>query len=197
MERHKEYRSAVRSRRMIRSAFLEMLREKPYEKITVTDIVNRADINRSTFYAHYPDVRGLVEEIVGEIINHSVEMAREMDIQDFIADPLPYLQDLNSYGLENAELYKLLSLSDFALRQMDQVKLTLSERLSSAVEIPEHIRNSVDFQIQMNFFLGGIFNIYALWLQGLLACSMDDIARQMALFIQRNADICLSWKETH
>ena len=197
MEKHKEYRSAVRSRRMIRSAFLEMLREKPYEKITVTDIVNRADINRSTFYAHYPDVRGLVEQITGEIIDHSVEMAREMDIQDFIADPLPYLQDLNSYGLENAELYKLLSLSDFALRQMDQVKLTLSERLSSAVEIPEHIRNSVDFQIQMNFFLGGIFNIYALWLQGLLACSMDDIARQMALFIQRNADICLSWKETH
>ena len=197
MEKHKEYRSAVRSRRMIRSAFLEMLREKSYEKITVTDIVNRADINRSTFYAHYPDVRGLVEEIVGEIIDHSVEMAREMDIQDFIADPLPYLQDLNSYGLENAELYKLLSLSDFALRQMDQVKLTLSERLCSAVEIPEHIRNSVDFQIQMNFFLGGIFNIYALWLQGLLACSMDDIARQMALFIQRNADICLSWKETH
>ena len=197
MEKHKEYRSAVRSRRMIRSAFLELLREKSYEKITVTDIVNRADINRSTFYAHYPDVRGLVEQITGEIINHSVEMAREMDIQDFIADPLPYLQDLNSYGLENAELYKLLSLSDFALRQMDQVKLTLSERLSSAVEIPEHIRNSEDFQIQMNFFLGGIFNIYTLWLQGLLACSMDDIARQMALFIQRNADICLSWKETH
>lgn len=197
MEKRKEYRSAVRSRRMIRSAFLELLREKPYEKITVTDIVNRADINRSTFYAHYPDVRGLVEEIVGEIINHSVEMAREVDIQDFIADPLPYLQDLNSYGLENAELYKLLSLSDFALRQMDQVKLTLSERLCSAVEIPEHIRNSVDFQIQMNFFLGGIFNIYALWLQGLLACSMDDIARQTALFIQRNADIFLSWKETH
>ena len=195
MERHKEYRSAVRSRRMIRSAFLELLREKSYEKITVTDIVNRADINRSTFYAHYPDVRGLVEQITGEIIDHSVEMAREMDIQDFIADPLPYLQDLNSYGLENAELYKLLSLSDFALRQMDQVKLTLSERLCSAVEIPEHIRNSVDFQIQMNFFLGGIFNIYALWLQGLLACSMDDIARQMALFIQNNADTYTRWKE--
>ena len=196
MEKHKEYRSAVRSRRMIRSAFLELLREKPYEKITVTDIVNRADINRSTFYAHYPDVRGLVEQITGEIIDHSVEMAREMDIQDFIADPLPYLQELNSLGLENAELYKLLSRSDFALRQMEQVKLTLTERLSSAVEIPEHIRASVDFQIQMNFFLGGIFNIYILWIRGVLSCTMDDIARQMALFIQRNADVCLSWKET-
>ena len=30
-----------------------------------------------------------------------------------------------------------------------------------------------------------------------LGIPMDDIARQTALFIQRNADICLSWKETH
>ena len=76
MEKRKEYRSAVRSRRLIRSAFLELLREKAYEKITVTDIVTRADINRSTFYAHYPDVRGLVEEIVGEAITHSTELAK-------------------------------------------------------------------------------------------------------------------------
>ena len=195
MEKRKEYRSAVRSRRMIRSAFLELLREKSYEKITVTDIVNRADINRSTFYAHYPDVRGLVEEIVGEIIDRSVELAREMDIQQFFEDPLPYLQKLNSYGLENAELYKLLSRSDFAPRQMEQVKLTLSQRLTSAVEIPEHIRSSVDFQIQMNFFLGGVFNTYVLWLQGNLLCTPDDIARQMALFIQNNADTYTRWKE--
>ena len=195
MEKRKEYRSAVRSRRMIRSAFLELLREKPCEKITVTDIVNRADINRSTFYAHYPDVRGLVEGIVGELIDHSVELAREMDIQHFFDDPLPYLQHLNSYGLEDAELYKLLSQSDFAPRQMEQVKLTLSQRLASAVEIPEHIRASVDFQIQMNFFLGGIFNIYVLWLQGNIHCTPDDIARQMAQFIQNNADIYTRWKE--
>ena len=195
MAEKKAYRNAIRSRRMIRSAFLELLREKPCEKITVTDIVNRADINRSTFYAHYPDVRGLVEEIVGEIIDRSVELAREMDIQQFFEDPLPYLQKLNSYGLENAELYKLLSRSDFAPRQMEQVKLTLSQRLTSAVEIPEHIRSSVDFQIQMNFFLGGVFNTYVLWLQGNLLCTPDDIARQMALFIQNNADTYTRWKE--
>lgn len=45
----KEYRSAVRSRRLIREAFLQLLQEKELRKITVTDIVNRADINRTTF----------------------------------------------------------------------------------------------------------------------------------------------------
>ena len=48
MAEKKEYRSAIRSRRLIRAALLELLQEKKFEKITVTDIVKRADINRST-----------------------------------------------------------------------------------------------------------------------------------------------------
>jgi len=74
MAEKKEYRSAIRSRRLINQAFLELLREKPFEKITVTDIVKRADINRSTFYAHYPDVRGLVEVLLENTINRSLAL---------------------------------------------------------------------------------------------------------------------------
>ena len=94
MEKRKEYRSAVRSRRLIRQAFLELLRQKPYEKITVTDIVTAADINRSTFYAHYPDVRGLLEEIMGEAIAHSTELANNLNIRVFLEDPMPFLREL-------------------------------------------------------------------------------------------------------
>lgn len=58
-----EYRSARRSRKMIREAFLTLLKTKRESRITVTDIVEQADINRSTFYAHYPNVHSVVEEI--------------------------------------------------------------------------------------------------------------------------------------
>lgn len=51
-----EYKSAIRSRRMIQRALVELLQEKELDKITVTDIVTRADINRGTFYAHYADL---------------------------------------------------------------------------------------------------------------------------------------------
>ena len=63
MEQKKEYRSAARSRRLIRRAFLELLDERPFEKITVLELAERADVNRSTFYAHYPDIFGVVEEL--------------------------------------------------------------------------------------------------------------------------------------
>ena len=48
-----EYRSAIRSRRMIREAYTVLLKEKDLSKITVTDIVNRADIPRSSVFAFF------------------------------------------------------------------------------------------------------------------------------------------------
>ena len=68
MAEKKEYRNAVRSRMLIRTAFADLLHEKPVEKITATDIINRSGINRSTFYAHYPDARGIIDEIGNEIV---------------------------------------------------------------------------------------------------------------------------------
>lgn len=194
MGEKKEYRSAIRSRRLIREAFLELLRHKPYEKITVTDIVALADINRSTFYAHYPDVRGLVEEIVGEVIDHSITLANSLDMRAFLEDPMPFLQELTSYSTRNRELYELLSRSDFAQRQMEQLKRTLIDAATRSPAIPEHIRMSTDFRIHISFFIGGILTIYVMWLQGELECSVEDITRQMSQVIRNNAALYLNWK---
>ena len=189
MEKRKEYRSAVRSRRLIRSAFLELLREKAYEKITVTDIVTRADINRSTFYAHYPDVRGLVEEIVGEAIAHSPELADSLNIREFLADPMPFLRELSSYGSDNKELYALLCRSDFAQRQMDHLKHTLIDSALRFPAFPEAIRSSPEFRIHNSFFVGGVLSLYVMWLQGELDCSVDDITAQLSRVIQLTAPL--------
>ena len=59
--RKAEYRSSSRSKLLIRNALVSLMQEKPFEKITVTDIVKRADINRGTFYAHYKDSRQVLD----------------------------------------------------------------------------------------------------------------------------------------
>ena len=193
MEKRKEYRSAVRSRRLICIAFLELLRQKPYEKITVTDIVSQADINRSTFYAHYPDVRGLVEEIIGEVIDHSPTLASQQNIKDFVQDPVPFLQELTSYSIEHRELYALLSRSDFAQRQMDQLRLTLIDSAVNTLSFPDHVRNSMEFRIQLSIFIGGILTVYMMWLRGELDCSLDDITAQLAVLIRSSAEVFSKW----
>ena len=189
MEKRKEYRSAIRSRRLIRSAFLELLREKPCEKITVTDFVTRADINRSTFYAHYPDVRGLVEEIVGETISQSIALANSLNIREFLSDPMPFLRELTSYGTDNQELYTLLCRSEFAQRQMEQLKRTLIDSAVQSPAFPESVRSSPEFRIQISFFVGGILSLYVMWLQGELDCTVEDITKHLSQLIQCTAPL--------
>ncbi len=48
-------RRVRRTRELLRSALLSLIQEKGYDRITVQDILDRADIGRSTFYAHYRD----------------------------------------------------------------------------------------------------------------------------------------------
>lgn len=56
----------IRTKEIIRDAFWELLEEKPYNKITVQDIVNRCQVNRNTFYYHFQDIPALMEESVKE-----------------------------------------------------------------------------------------------------------------------------------
>ena len=64
-----EYRSSIRYKNLIRNALLSLMTEKPFEKITITDIVNRADINRGTFYAHYRSTDEVLEKIQSDAIS--------------------------------------------------------------------------------------------------------------------------------
>lgn len=52
-----------KTKRAIRSAFAELIKEKPMEKITVKEIAERAEINKTTFYAHYETVYDLVDQL--------------------------------------------------------------------------------------------------------------------------------------
>jgi hypothetical protein len=55
MEQHKEDRRTRRTRQLLRDSLLALLKEKRYDAISVQDIIERADVARSTFYVHYID----------------------------------------------------------------------------------------------------------------------------------------------
>ena len=51
------------TQRVIKGAFLSLLREKPVNKITVKEVCELAELNRATFYAHYSDVYDLLHHV--------------------------------------------------------------------------------------------------------------------------------------
>jgi AcrR family transcriptional regulator len=184
MEGKKQYRNAVRSRQMIRTAFMQLLEEKPFEKITATDIIQRADINRSTFYAHYPDARGIMDEIVGELTQMFSNMLSEIDFSVFFDDPMPILEKVTDFLQKNHELHQLLLRSSMALEQLEQLKRALSRQVLSAPNLPVENRDSLGTVIRVHMLLGGLIDTYRQWLLGEIPCSMDEAAREIAAIIR-------------
>ncbi|MGX8701838.1 TetR/AcrR family transcriptional regulator [Caproiciproducens sp.] len=56
----------VKTRNNIKNAFIQLLREKDFNNITVRDILDQALINRKTFYNHYQDKYDLTEQLIHE-----------------------------------------------------------------------------------------------------------------------------------
>ncbi|MCC8097400.1 MAG: TetR/AcrR family transcriptional regulator [Eubacterium sp.] len=60
----------LKSEKAIKKAFLELMKEKGYANITITDIANRAVINRKTFYMHYDSKEQLYDALADEFIDY-------------------------------------------------------------------------------------------------------------------------------
>lgn len=65
-----ENRRVKMTKKMMKDALLELLETKALEKITVTDICEKADVNRSTFYSYYEDISQLLLEIENDVLNN-------------------------------------------------------------------------------------------------------------------------------
>lgn len=180
MAEKREYRSAIRSRKLIRKAFMEILKEKNLEKVTVTDIVKRADINRSTFYAHYPDVLGVVEEIHAELLCYFEEYLATIDFSNFFEDPKKHLLIIVKIAEENEELYRMLAKSNTALKQMENLKKILVTKILTGMDVPEMYKGSFGFEFSVRFFIGGFIDIYTKWLEGEVDCSLEEMIEELS-----------------
>ena len=60
-------------KREIKKALLELMTEKSYMEIRITDIVNKAQVARASFYRNYNSIYDVIESIADEIVKDMVE----------------------------------------------------------------------------------------------------------------------------
>lgn len=99
----------IRTRQLIRDAFIDLLGEIQLEKITVNRIAERATINRVTFYLHYRDIPELLEKLADDMINEIQTILN--DIQNgsrSIDTDWSILVKLLEHIAENSKFYKVM-----------------------------------------------------------------------------------------
>ena len=71
--------SSLTTKKAIAYTFKDLLKEKPFNKITINDIANKCNINRQTFYYHFQDIKDLVEWICIEEVDNLLERKNEYE----------------------------------------------------------------------------------------------------------------------
>ena len=95
-------RRYYRTKRVIRETFEDLIKKKPIDKITVTDLMERADLDRRTFYNHYGSVFDIAEEINREALEHFKEEISRIEVNETDT----FFSLLSKIMLENFEYYK-------------------------------------------------------------------------------------------
>ena len=186
-----EYRSSLRSKKLITDALITLLDEKPLDKITVTDIVKKADINRGTFYAHYDGVMDVVTSIFEnayEIIKSSITIFH--DNSDF--DMGIMLKQLQTVMEHDFDFYKKIFSSDINMKIYEEISNVL---ISYIYEHEAEISNvsHKDFVFYTSFYSGGIIKLYRDWFIGELPMSFDELTERASVLLYDLRD-CVTQK---
>ena len=77
-------RRITKTRKAIYTAFLQLLNQKSFETITVQEIIDLADVGRSTFYSHYESKELLLDELCRYLFHHLFEREENISIEAYL-----------------------------------------------------------------------------------------------------------------
>ena len=172
-------RRVRRTRASLQRALIELVAEQDLSEIGVADVVDRADVSRSTFYDHYQDVHELAEAACASMIDDLLASLTTVDPapakpSDPREDPSPALTAFFTHFAEHAALYRSLLGPTGSARVIDHVRRRTTEaarlypRLPATDDSPE--RGAADpadasRDVPAAFVAGALLGVATDWLQ--------------------------------
>lgn len=165
MEPKKRNRREEYTLRVIRETFLEMLSKQSVERISIGELCELADINRSTFYRHYADVYALLDEICEECFQNLFGNVAKFSTFTDNPERTAYELILQACTVteENKELYQILVFKQPAAR--------FSQRMSDAfyqLFLSHHDAihsRTLETNLHYQYLASGILGIWQAWLK--------------------------------
>lgn len=182
-------RRQQKTRKAIYEAFTALLAEKNYNNITVQNIIDAADVGRTTFYAHFETkddlLKSLCEELFGHIIVSAADSAHSSGLYSQIHAPqsvfchlLQHLQknDNNILGLLSCKSSDLfLQYFKDSMSKLIQNRFTI-RKTEGAMEIPQ------DFLI--NHITGSFVEMVNWWIKGHMQQTPEELDRYFCAVIE-------------
>jgi AcrR family transcriptional regulator len=173
-------RRIQKTRQLIMDTFVELLAEKGFDKITINDIAERANINRGTVYLHYVDKFDLldkcIEKYVELLLNHCANSA------DTTLNASAF-QSIFEYLEENFTIYKLLLNKEgfgfFRSRLYAIIAQTVTEVMGAKSE-----NNAFSNGVATNFLASGFIGVLEWWINNSMPCNVQEITEQLMFLLE-------------
>ena len=177
----KYFNTAIR----FNKALLSLLEKKPFEYITISEICETAEVNRSTFYLHYENTSDLLKETTAYVLDNFasyfsidaesvVTQFANCDLQDLKFINEKYLHPYLSFIKDNQQVFSAI-LSQPTTFDSKNIFQRLFDHIFKPILDRFHYPRDEQNYVMM-FYLNGITAIITEWLKDGCQKSIEDIS---------------------
>ena len=178
-------RRIIKSREVIKKAFLELFIEKNFAQITINDISERANVNRGTIYLHYHDIYDLLDSCIEEHVNELIAFCTPHELVRDKADFIAELESVFIYLSDNFPFFSSLFSSNrtFAFRErlLNFITDNIKDKLKS-----KNTETASDLHIKAHFIAYAYIGIVEWWIQRGMPHPPKYMAEQLSLLFEGN-----------
>ena len=187
MKNEKQDLRIIKTKKVLYMALVDLMREKTFEEIKVSEICARALVNRSTFYAHYEDK---YEFLVDFLDTFKDSLTSYLDTNNNNLNTKEYYMELIRLLLDHLEehkkIYYSIILSNRNSLVVDIILDTTIKDINKRLNISNIDRKSVPADVIINFYLGAVSMVGLNYLKSDNKYSKQDIINYLSVLIPDN-----------
>ena len=158
------------TKNIIKETFINLLEKKEINKITVSEICKKADINRSTFYRYYLDVYDLLNQIQNELIDKLKNIK-----SDNIYTVESFSEEILNVFLEEKKLIKILFDTNDNIYFLNSVLEVAYQKCKESWLVDNHNLSEDEIEYASIFIFNGALGIVNYWVKNNFDKDVDEI----------------------
>jgi AcrR family transcriptional regulator len=170
----------IRTRQLLREAFMALIAERGFEPVTIQDITERATLNRATFYLHYRDKHELLTDLFETLIGDITPLPSGDTLLRSPYEVVPGIARVFEHFAEHADFYRSLLGNQGVLAFTARIREYIEDVGRKWLDTPNPgVDRLVEREIAINYLASAYLGVITWWLEHDMPYTSQEMAMQL------------------